>query len=153
MISAGGTASFSVTASGYPAPTYQWLQNGAILFGATNATLTITNAPAGDATTYSVVVTNSAGSMNSSNASLTVGTPVAPQIRNFTRSNDGSIQFLFSGSSGFGYRVWATTNLALGLETNTWTLLTNGTFGSGPAILTDPQGGSYRQRYYSVTVP
>jgi pectin methylesterase-like acyl-CoA thioesterase len=71
-VGAGSTASFSVTVSGYPAPTYQWLKNSTNYPGATNATLTLTNAHAGDAATYSVVVTNSAGSMTSSNVTLTV---------------------------------------------------------------------------------
>ena len=88
VVSAGGTASFSVMVSGYPAPKYQWLKNGASFSGATNATLTITNVQAGDAATYSVIITNSAGSMTSSNVTLTVAnsapnlTPVPDQTIN-----------------------------------------------------------------------
>jgi hypothetical protein len=51
---------------------YQWLKNRANLNGATNATLTITNAQYNDIAAYSVIVSNSAGTMTSSNATLAV---------------------------------------------------------------------------------
>ena len=51
---------------------YQWLKNGTNLVGATNATLTITNAQYNDIAVYSVIVSNSTGIMTSSNATLTV---------------------------------------------------------------------------------
>lgn len=51
---------------------YQWLKNGANLIGTTNATLTITNAQYNDIAVYSVIVSNSAGTMTSSNVTLTV---------------------------------------------------------------------------------
>ena len=53
----GGSASFSVTATGSPAPTYQWrkgttnLSDGGNIAGATTATLTINPVGAGDAAT------------------------------------------------------------------------------------------------------
>src|SRR5205823_5840347 len=64
----GATATFSVSATGDAPLGYQWLKNGATLysganvFNATTATLTITNASAPDAATYSVVVSNAYGS-------------------------------------------------------------------------------------------
>lgn len=67
-----GSVSFSVTATGSPAPTYQWRKNGNDIGGATSATLSLTNLVAGDAATYSVVVTNPAGTVTSSGASLIV---------------------------------------------------------------------------------
>src|SRR5262249_48172028 len=65
-------------ANGTPAPTFQWLKNGATLAGATSATLNLTNVQAGDAANYSVVATNSAGSATSNVASLTLN--VAPAL-------------------------------------------------------------------------
>lgn len=76
-VTAGGNASFSVTATGNPAPTYQWLKDGATLAGATSATLSLTNVQAGDAGSYTVTVTNSAGSVTSSAATLTVNPAAA----------------------------------------------------------------------------
>jgi len=71
-IAAGGQISLSVAASGTPAPTYQWQKNGSNLAGATQATLTIAAAAPTDAGTYSVVVTNSAGSVTSVPVLVTV---------------------------------------------------------------------------------
>ena len=58
----GASATFSVVASGLPAPTYQWSMNGADLAGATSADLTLNNVQASDAGNYAVVVSNLAGS-------------------------------------------------------------------------------------------
>lgn len=74
----GGSASFSVTASG-SSPGYQWrrgttaLTNGGNISGATTATLTINPVGLADAgTNYNCLVTNACGSATSSNAKLTV---------------------------------------------------------------------------------
>ena len=76
----GGTASFSVSASANPSPTFQWRLNGTNIGGATSASLVIPNAQPGDAGSYSVVVSNYLGTVISSNALLTVTSPVSPTI-------------------------------------------------------------------------
>ncbi|TAK98868.1 MAG: hypothetical protein EPO07_11435, partial [Verrucomicrobia bacterium] len=75
-VNAGDTAIFSVSASGNPAPTYQWQFNNADLPDATNATLTLNNVTAAQAGNYRVVISNSVSATNST-ATLTVLTPVA----------------------------------------------------------------------------
>jgi sugar lactone lactonase YvrE len=82
-VAAGGTAQFSVTASGLPTPTYQWYLNGIAFSGATASTLSFTSVRSSDAGDYSVVVTNALGSVTSSKATLTVsgvsgGSPTPP---------------------------------------------------------------------------
>jgi len=87
-VAGGGTASFNVTATGIPDPTYQWTKNGTNIPNATNVTLVITPASLNDAGTFAAVVTTPAGSVTSSNAVLTVGntapalTPVSDQAIN-----------------------------------------------------------------------
>ncbi|WP_415909992.1 MBG domain-containing protein [Oleiharenicola sp. Vm1] len=79
-VAAGDTASFTVAASGSSPLTYQWRKNGTAISGnatATSAILTLANVQPGDAGSYDVVVTNSAGSATSSAATLTV-TAAAP---------------------------------------------------------------------------
>ncbi len=77
----GGTASFSVGASGSQPLSYQWQLNQTNISAltnatATNATLVLTNVQLSQSgNLYSVVVANSAGSTNSSNALLTVIPP------------------------------------------------------------------------------
>jgi hypothetical protein len=69
----GSAFSFSVTASGSPAPTFQWRHNSTPIGGATAPTFGGTATPA-DAGTYDCVVTNTCGSTPSNSASLTVNT-------------------------------------------------------------------------------
>lgn len=64
--------SLSVTATGTPAPTYQWRRNGVNIGGATSSTYSVASATAGDAGNYDVVVTNSCGSVTSNAAIVTV---------------------------------------------------------------------------------
>ncbi len=71
----GGTASFSVGASGTAPLSYRWSWNGTNLVGATNATLTLNNVQLAQAGNYSVQVSNLAGSTNSTVAKLTVSSP------------------------------------------------------------------------------
>lgn len=79
-VAAGATATFTITAEGVPAPTFQWRKNGVNLAGATTMTFKLTNVTGSDAATYSIVATNSAGTVTSSNATLTVTStdPVVP---------------------------------------------------------------------------
>ncbi len=75
----GTSASFTVGASGTGQLSFQWLVNGATIAGATAQTLTLPSVQVTDAGTYSVVVSNSAGSVTSLGAVLTVSaTPFAP---------------------------------------------------------------------------
>jgi rhamnogalacturonyl hydrolase YesR len=77
-VNAGQTATFSVAATGNPAPAYQWQKNGINLadggniWGATTPTLTLTNTQPADAGSYTVAVTNLAGSAISTGAMLNV---------------------------------------------------------------------------------
>ena len=65
---AGGTATFTVAASGQAPLGYQWQKDGGNLGGATAATLEITNADAGDVGSYACVVTDGCGNPVTSNA-------------------------------------------------------------------------------------
>lgn len=67
-----GTAVFTVVAEGAPPLSYQWSWNGTNIADATSTSLILTNVQMSQAGTYSVRVTNAAGSTNSSNAILTV---------------------------------------------------------------------------------
>ena len=86
-VTAGQTATFTVSATGDTPLSYQWKKDGNILTdggnisGATAATLTITNAQASDAGNYTCYVSNGAGDTTSNAATLTVNAPtVEPDI-------------------------------------------------------------------------
>jgi Immunoglobulin I-set domain len=81
-VTAGQTANFSVAAIGTSPMSYQWRKNGVSISGATASSYTTpatTSTDSGSA--FSVLVTNSAGSASSNNATLTVNSAnVAPSI-------------------------------------------------------------------------
>lgn len=81
-VTAGQTATFTVAASGTAPLLYQWRRGGSAIPGATAAGYTTAATSASDnGATFSVVVTNSAGTATSNNALLTVNAaspPTAP---------------------------------------------------------------------------
>ena len=78
-VTAGQSATFSVTASGTAPLAYQWRKNGSAIPGATGASYTTAATVASDSgSLFTVVVSNSAGSVTSSPATLTVRS--APRI-------------------------------------------------------------------------
>jgi len=77
-VAAGAGVQFSVTATGVPAVAYQWSFNGSAIAGATGATFSLASAQAANAGNYQVTVTNTAGSVASDAAALTVNVPPAP---------------------------------------------------------------------------
>lgn len=85
----GGAVSFRVAATGTSPFRYQWKKAGTDIAGATGDVLRLTNLQSSDAASYTVVVSNDAGSTTSGVAALTVnGSAPAPS------GNDG-----FAGAS------------------------------------------------------
>ena len=77
-VAAGGTASFSVAASGGTSPySYAWYRNGTQISGATSATYSFTAQAADNGAVFKAIVTDSSSPVKtatSNNATLTVGT-------------------------------------------------------------------------------
>ena len=71
----GSSTSFAVSAASNAPLSYQWNKDGAAISGATSSTYTIATTKTTDAGSYTVVVTNSAGSVTSQAAQLTVLNP------------------------------------------------------------------------------
>jgi len=95
-VSVGDSATFTVEAGGSEPLSYQWYYNtNTLVDGATDSTLTLTNVQPGEAGVYSVVVSNLAGTITSSNATLNVNTnPVAPVF-----STEPASQVVLAGST------------------------------------------------------
>jgi hypothetical protein len=79
-ITVGGTATLIVGVVGPPPITYQWSKGGAAIAGATSTSLTFSPAASTDAATYSVVITDPAGSVTSSSVPLTVAAAGGPPV-------------------------------------------------------------------------
>ena len=74
-VNTGGNVTFTATATGTAPLSYQWSFNGSPIAGATSSSLTLNNAQTSQAGTYSVQVSNAAGSVKSTGALLTVNPP------------------------------------------------------------------------------
>jgi len=81
-VTAGQTATFAVVATGTAPLSYQWQKNGANIAGATATSYTTpVTATSDSGSTFDVVVSNTAGTVTSAAATLTVNpAPVAPTI-------------------------------------------------------------------------
>jgi hypothetical protein len=78
-VAVGQAATFNVVITGAPSPTYQWQKNGVNISGAVAASYSTPATVAGDTgSTFDVVVTNSAGSVTSTSATLTVNPVTTP---------------------------------------------------------------------------
>jgi hypothetical protein len=80
-------------------------------------------------------------------------TPDAPITSNPTVLPDGNFELSVTGDSGQSYRAWASDDPALTPVTSTWTLLSSGTFGGSPVVVTDLDATNHAQRFYMITVP
>jgi hypothetical protein len=72
VVNVGANATFTVVATGTPAPTYRWFKNDVALEGATSASLALSSVKISDAGSYTVKVSNHAGAVTSAAAALTV---------------------------------------------------------------------------------
>lgn len=82
-VTSGVSVTFTCTASGNPAPTYQWRKGGLLISGATSPSYTIVTTQILDAGIYDCVVSNNQGSATSAGATLAVSgtldtTPPSP---------------------------------------------------------------------------
>ena len=131
-VAPGGNVNFTVVATGSQPLSYQWrknaadLRNGGNVGGVTTMTLTITNVQQTNAGTYTVLVSNTNGSMLSAEAVLTVGIP-GIAIGSYTadwQGNPTSCNFPAT-ATGCGYTVWyivdrTTTNCTARGGNATW---------------------------------
>ncbi len=111
-IVAGASATFSVVATGTAPLAYQWRLNSANIAGATSASLTATQA--GD---YSVLVSNAAGSVTSSVATLTVLVPptiiTQPQSQSVLAGNSATFTVAATGTAPLNYQWrWNGANIS-----------------------------------------
>lgn len=121
-VNAGSTASFQVTASGFPELRYFWFKGNTVIQGQTNAILQLTNVQASDAGFYSVtVIGTGGGSIRSTPAELIVTRGANLQIPLPTLNGD-QLQFTLPTQPGVTYTVERQTHLdAPWTSVETWT--------------------------------
>ncbi len=106
-VTEGQPATFNVTASGTSPLSYQWQKNGVAIAGATSPSFTTpVTVLADNGAQFKVVVSNSAGSVTSATATLTVNPlPKAPTIR-FTSATTMTVPY--GGTATFQLEVTGT---------------------------------------------
>ncbi len=139
----GQSVSFNVTVASAEAPGYQWRSNGIPIANATGPTLTLGPLTTESVGEYSVIVSNSAGSVTSAPAWLTM-TPL-PEARG-SWATDGSGFELLLPADAAALTVQASTNLV------EWTDLFTFPAGAGPASFTDPNTTGHAYRFYRLRV-
>ncbi len=111
-VTAGQTASFSVVAAGTAPLSYQWQKNGVNIAGATSSSYTTpVTATSDSGSTFDVVVSNTAGTVTSSAATLTVNAAaVAPTIttppanQTVTAGQTASFTVVAAGTAPLSYQ-------------------------------------------------
>ena len=172
----GGTATFSVLATGSATIGYLWrfapvpplggppLSEGDLIPGATNATLVITNAQATNAGIYSVYMSNDESYAISSNAVLNIVAPAAVLRESFTdaRSAFHALPRLVISTTGAGARrltILAPAGERCLLEASddliAWTPLATVSVEPDTEAVTfiDGDTTTHPQRFYRVTSP
>lgn len=108
--SLGSTIELNTLISGSEPLFYQWRRNGADIPGATNASLFITNAADSDSGLYQQVVRNPFGCSLSTELTLYVSTPPAPQLAD-VRLTGSELSFMLNGRTNIQYQVETSTDL------------------------------------------
>lgn len=141
----GTNVTFTAAANGFPAPNYQWRFNNTSIAGATNASYTLAFVATTNAGNYSVVATNLAGGISSTNALLALVAPAAAQFSSIALT-DGAVQISFTGDAYWTYTIETSTNLM------SWSTLTNLASPTGEFNFTAGSVTNAPQQFYRARV-
>jgi len=143
-VAAGQPVTFSVTATGTAPLSYQWQRNTVSIGGATGASYTIPSVQASDAGSYRVIVSNSAGSVTSAAATLTVTSFNAPPVAQIITPAAGT---LFSGGETISFSGNATDSEDGTLPASAFTWLVHFHHDThhhdGPPVASGTKSGSF----------
>ena len=107
-VAQGGEATFTVVVEGTAPFNYQWLLNGAPITGATSDTLVVPSVQPSNAGSYSVRVSNPAGSVTSAAATLTVIVPptitTQPQSQTIVAGSSVTFSVVVTGTEPLSYQ-------------------------------------------------
>lgn len=137
-----GSFTLAVLANGYGPLAYQWRFNGASINGATNGTLSVSNAQHAVAGRYDVVLRNGGGSVISATTVVNV-TPVLEA----ERLNNGFVVVQLLDARALGWRVEASADF------KNWQRLGAMTFTDGLGVFLDATAVGKPQRFYRVVAP
>jgi hypothetical protein len=143
---AGGAASFALTATACTPLTYRWMFNGNLLFGQTNDSLTLSPLDFTNAGNYAVVAAAAGGCTTSSVANLTVVLADTPLVLSVVPNPGGGMVLNLTGPPEATGILEMTTNLGM---FNGWQCLdTNVLDINGAAQFLDFSATNDAQRFY-----
>jgi len=126
VVAVGSSVTFAVGTAGTTPMTYQWKKGSTAIAGATASTYTISSAQTTDAGSYSVVVSNVAGSVTSSAATLSVKIPPAittqPVSAMVTAGKNATFKVIASGSATLTYQWYFNGEAISGASAATYTV-------------------------------
>jgi uncharacterized repeat protein (TIGR03803 family) len=134
----GSNVTFTVTASGSIPLTYLWQFDGTNIAGATNSSLTVSNAQSANFGTYTVVISN----LVSASGAFATLSPL--NLLRFGASTfiGGEFQLQLAGVAGASYIIQTSTNLV------TWTPLLTNIATNGLLQLTDTNASNFERHFY-----
>jgi len=126
VVAVGSSVTFAVGTAGTTPMNYQWKKGSSAIAGATASTYTIPYAQTTDAGSYSVVVSNAAGSVTSSAATLSVKIPPAittqPVSTTVTAGKNATFKVVASGSATLTYQWFFNGAAISGAASATYTV-------------------------------
>jgi hypothetical protein len=143
MVMTGQRASFSVTATGTAPLSHQWRKNGLAITGATSSSYTVPATTSSDnGVQFTVLVSNTVGSVTSSPATLTVNAAtVAPSIttqptnQTVSAGQTATFNATATGTAPLSYQ-WRKNNVAISVATSSsYTTLATTTLDSGSTFV------------------
>jgi hypothetical protein len=148
-VNVGQAINLSATASGLPAPSYQWYRNDVAIPGATASTYQVASATTADAGTYTVIATNTYGSAPSDGAPVTVNvvlpsiTTQPPAALTVHADNRVTLAASYAGSAPLTYQWYKDDAPISGAIGSTYTIAaaTSADAGTYHVVVTN-EGGS-----------
>ena len=124
-VNQGANVTFTVAATGTAPLSYQWRKNGTSISGATGTSYSLSNVQSSNAATYTVLVSNVAGSATSSNATLAVNVPpgitTQPQSQTVAAGANVTFSVTASGTAPLGYQWRENGSNISGATTSSYT--------------------------------
>jgi uncharacterized repeat protein (TIGR01451 family) len=137
----GATVILSASAAGNPLPKCQWFRDGALLSGATNWNMTISNFQASSEGTYQVLASNPGGSAATAPSSLVLDSGL--RLDSFVLDpTNGVIQMRLVGVANSNYVIQATSDFV------TWLPIATNTPANGLWYFSDLQFASFTHKFY-----
>lgn len=155
-VTAGQSATFSVSATGSGTLTYQWRKGGTNISGATSSSYAISSTTTNDAGSYSVVVTGTGGSVTSNSVALTVNAATAitqqPTALAVISGQSATFSVIATGTSLTYQWRKGSTNIS-GATSASYTIATTTSTDAGSySVVVTGAGGSVTSNSVALTV-